>query len=106
MNRESKSKISIHSSKNPNERKEAWMRIVVGIVSGIILGVWRYLIIVLAIANFFYTIFAKKRLSELAELCEIWNTQWYFFQKYMIFESNSRPFPFTNLKQSISKFEK
>lgn len=87
------------------ERKEAWMRIVVGIISGIILCVWRYLIVVFAIINFVYTIFAKKRLKELAEMSEIWNTQYYFFQRYMIFESNSRPFPFTNLKKSISKFE-
>jgi hypothetical protein len=88
------------------ERREALMRIPVGIVSGIILGVWRYLIVVFAIANFFHAIFAKKRLKELAEMSEIWNTQWYFFQRYMIFESNERPFPFTKLRQSMGKFGK
>jgi predicted DCC family thiol-disulfide oxidoreductase YuxK len=88
-----------------NERKEAWMRIIVGIISGIILYVWRYLIVVFAIINFVYTIFAKKRLKELAEMSEIWNTQYYFFQRYMIFESNERPFPFTKLKKNISKFK-
>ena len=88
------------------ERAEAWMRIVVGIVSGIIFAVWRWLIVIFAIVNFVYTIFAGKRLKELAELSEIWNTQWYTFQRYMIFLSNRRPFPFNKLEKSYSKFEK
>ena len=88
------------------EQKEAFMRIVVGIVSGIILGAWKYFVVILSVANFFYTIFAKKRMKQLAEMSEIWNTQWYFFQRYMIFESNSKPFPFTKLREKISKFEK
>lgn len=88
-----------------SERTEAWMRIVVGIVSGIILAVWRWFIVVLAIVNWFYTIFAGKRLKELADLSEVWNTQWYIFQRYMIFVTNRRPFPFTSLEKSMSKFE-
>ena len=89
-----------------SERTEAWMRIVVGIVSGIILAVWRWFIVVLAIVNWFYTIFAGKRLKELADLSEVWNTQWYIFQRYMIFVTNRRPFPFTSLEKSMSKFER
>ena len=88
------------------ERLEALMRIVVGIVSGIIFMVWRWLIVVLTLANFIYTIFAGKRLRELADLSEVWNTQWYTFQRYMIFVSNKRPFPFTSLEKSMSKFER
>jgi len=89
-----------------SERTEALMRIVVGIVSGIILGVWKYLIVVFLLANFIYTLFSGKRLKELAEMSEIWNTQWYIFQRYMVFENNKRPFPFMHLSRSISKFEK
>ncbi len=81
------------------------MRIIVLIVSGIVLNVWRYFIIVLGIINFFYTIFKAKRMESLAEMSEIWNTQWYVFQKYMIFESNSRPFPFKKLEKNMGKFE-
>tara|TARA_Y100000034_G_scaffold116778_1_gene155503 strand:- start:314 stop:589 length:276 start_codon:yes stop_codon:yes gene_type:complete len=88
------------------ERKEALMRIIVGIVSGIIFAVWRWLIGVFAIVNFVYTIFAGKRLKELAVLSEIWNSQWYVFQRYLIFLSNKRPFPFSKLEKSMSKFEK
>ena len=88
-----------------SQRKETLMRIVVLIVSGIVLGVWRYLIFVFAIINFVYSLFTAKRLKELAELSEIWNTQWYIFQKYMIFVTNVRPFPFTKLAKNMSKFE-
>ena len=88
------------------EQKEALMRIIVLIVSGIVLEVWRYFVNILSIINFFYTLFAKQRMKELAEMSEIWNTQYYVFQKYMIFESNFRPFPFNRLQKSISRFEK
>ena len=91
--------------KKKSERKEAWMRIVVAIVSGIVLGVWEYFILILGVINFFYTIFKGKRIKELAKMSEIWNTQKYIFQRYMIFESSFRPFPFTKLQENISKFE-
>ncbi len=92
------SKIPKHS------RKETWMRIVVGIISGILLGLWAYLICALFVINFIYGIFTGKRLRELAEMSEIWNTQMYSFKKYMSFLNNTRPFPFTSLTESISKF--
>ncbi len=88
------------------EIKEAWMRIVVLLVSGIVLSVWRYFVMVLAIVNFFYTVFKAKRMKSLADMSEVWNTQYYIFQRYMIFESNKRPFPFKKIEKSMSKFEK
>ena len=98
-------KLSKQGKEKKTERKEALMRIVVLIVSGIILGVWQYLIFLFGVVNFFYTLFSGKRHQELADLSEIWNTQWYIFQKYMIFESNKRPFPFKHLQKSMGKFE-
>ena len=62
------------------ERIEALMRIIVTIVSGIILSVWKWFVTVLIVINFFFTLFAGRRLKEVAELSEIWNTQWYIFQ--------------------------
>jgi sorbitol-specific phosphotransferase system component IIC len=88
-----------------SQRKETLMRVVVGIVTGIILVLWRYFIAALVIVNFVYSLFTAKRLKELAELSEIWNTQWYQFQKYMTFVTNARPFPFTPLAENISKYE-
>lgn len=86
------------------ERTEVWMRIVVAIVSGIILGIWRYLIYVFAIINWIYTLFAGKRLKDLAKLSEIWNTQVYVYLRYLTFVTNERPFPFKSLAKNISKF--
>ena len=70
------------------ERKEALMRILVGIVSGIILGVWKTLIIVLSIFHFFYVLFKGKRNRALAGFCHLWNDQAYKFIKYMTFATN------------------
>ncbi len=90
--------------KNAHERREGWFRIIVLIVSGIILGVWRYLIMMFVILNFFITIFSGKRHRGMAELSEYWNTEVYKFTRYMTFVSNKRPFPFSNVER-ISKFE-
>ena len=46
--------------KKMSERREAWFRILVFFVSGIILAVWGYLIILLIIVNWFITIFSKE----------------------------------------------
>jgi hypothetical protein len=90
---------------NNHEVNEALMRIPVLIVSGIILSVWGYLIGLLIIVNFFYTIFSSKRMKEVALLSEVWNTQVYSFMRYMTFVENKRPFPFSHLEKNISKFK-
>ncbi len=89
-----------------SERKEALMRIVVVIVSGIILGIWKALIHILVIVNCIITLIENKRNKGIAEFSEIWNTQIYIFLRYMTFVSNKRPFPFNELEKNISKFEK
>lgn len=94
----------VEKKKKTSERKEGWMRIVVLIVTGIILGAWGYLIGVLAIVNWLIVVFSGKRNKGIAEFCEIWNTQYYEFYVYMTFVTNVRPFPFTSLKKNISKF--
>ena len=88
-----------------SERKEAFFRILVLIVSGIILGIWKGLVQILALINWIITIFENKRNKQLAEFCEYWNTEMYKFLRYMSFVSNKRPFPFTNLER-MSKFGK
>jgi hypothetical protein len=87
------------------ERREAGMRIPVGIVSGIIIYVWAYLICVFFIINFVYKIFTGKRLDELSSMSETWNTQNYHFTRYMTFCTNKRPFPFEELRKDINKIE-
>jgi hypothetical protein len=86
-----------------SERKEAWFRIVVGIVSGIILNLWKSLITILGIVNWFIVVFSGKRNKELAEFSEYWNSEIYRYIRYLTFETNERPFPFTSMKK-IGKF--
>ena len=88
-----------------SERKEAWMRIVVGFVSGIVIYVWFWFVAVLFIVNWVYAIFSGKKLKEICRISEIFNTQAYTFARYMTFVSNKRPFPFNNLEKEISKIE-
>jgi len=89
-----------------NERLEALMRIVVLIVSGIILGIWKALIQILVIVNFVIALLVNKRSKGVANLCEVWNTQVYIFLRYVTFVTNERPFPFGTLEKNISKFKK
>ena len=91
--------------KKLSERKEGWFRILVAIVSGIILAVWRYLVWILSFVNWFITIISGKRNKDMANLCEYWNTEVYKYVRYLTFVSNERPFPFTSA-QRMSKFEK
>jgi len=79
------------------ERKEACMRIVVGIVSGIIIGLWKVAVEVISIFHWFYVLFTNKRSKGIAEFCNVWTTQAYRFIRYMTFTTNSRPFPFSEL---------
>jgi len=91
--------------KKMTERKEAWFRILVGIVSGIILHIWKILIGMLAIVNWFIVVFTGKRNRELADFSEYWNTELYKYCRYLTFVSNERPFPFTPMER-MSKFKK
>ncbi|MAG07229.1 hypothetical protein CMI46_00230 [Candidatus Pacearchaeota archaeon] len=93
------------SSNKKSQRVESLWRILVAIVAGIILYVWGYLIVLLAIANLIFTIFSGRRSDDLAMFCEYWNTEAYKYSRYLTGVSNIRPFPFSNIER-ISKFEK
>ncbi|HTZ41739.1 MAG TPA: DUF4389 domain-containing protein [Candidatus Omnitrophota bacterium] len=93
-----------NAKKGMSERKEAWFRIIVAIVSGIIIKVWGYLISVLAIINWLIVVFSGKRNKDLAMFCEYWNTEVYKYTRYLTFVSNIRPFPFSDLER-MSDFE-
>jgi len=88
-----------------SEREEAFMRIPVGIVSGIILLLWKVLIKVIVVVHWIIVLFNGKRMKDLANFCEVWNSQIYVFLRYMTFVNNKRPFPFTELEKNISKFK-
>ncbi len=85
------------------ERKEAWFRIIVAIISGIVLSLWKGLIQIITVISWFIVVFSGKRNKDLALFCEYFNTEAYKFIRYLTFVSNKRPFPFTNLER-MSKF--
>ncbi len=88
-----------------DERKEAFMRIVIGIVSGIIFALWKLLVIALGIFHWLYAVFAKKRSKRLAEFCNGWVNYAYAYYRYMVFATNQRPFPFEDLKKEFEKVD-
>ena len=88
------------------ERSEIFMRIIVAIVSGIILTVWKLFIQIIGIVNWIITLITGKRNKEIAEMSEIWNTQIYIFLRYMTLVTNERPFPFEKLDKNMSKFKR
>lgn len=92
-------------AKQMSERKEAWFRIIVCIISGIILSIWKILIYVLGIIHWIIVVFSGKRNKGLADICEYWNTETYKYIRYLTFVSNKRPFPFSN-PERMTKFGK
>lgn len=88
------------------ERGEVFMRVIVAVITGIILDVWKIFVAIISIVNWVYTLFAGKRMKELADLSEVWNTQKYIYLRYITFVTNERPFPFNGLTKSMTKFSK
>ncbi len=89
--------------KKKGERKEAWFRLIVLIISGIVLGVWKGLIQILFVIHWLAVVIGGARNKGLANFCEYFNTELYKFVRYLTFVSNKRPFPFTKLER-MSKF--
>jgi len=87
------------------ERDEAFMRVLVGIVSGVILWLWGYLVGVIAIFHWIYVLFTDRRNKDLAKFCNVWVTQAYRYFRYMTFASDKRVFPFAQLGRDVEWVE-
>lgn len=94
------------NKKHDFERTESLWRVLVLIVSGIMLKFWEVLNGVLAVVNWVITLITGKRNKDIADFCEIYNSQLYTFWRYISGVSNVRPFPFGPLAKNISKFER
>ena len=84
------------------ERIEALMRIVVGVVSGIILSIWKILVQVVAVIHFVYVLISGKKHKGLANFSNYWNVQVYKYLRYMTFTTNNKPFPFSNIEKELT----
>jgi hypothetical protein len=85
------------------EKREAWMRIPIFIVSGFILEVWGFFIFCFAIAQFVLILLKNQKEKELLKMSDTYLVQLYIFVKYVTFLSNKRPFPFGELEKEIKK---
>ena len=86
---------------NKKQRSEAWMRVPVFIVSGIILKVWGFFIFCFAIAQLVLILIEGKKNKDLLKMCNVYLIQLYVFVKYVLFISDERPFPFEDIKKKI-----
>ena len=87
------------------ERTEALLRIVIGIISGIILGLWKVIVQVVVVIHWFYVIITGKRNKGLAQFCNMWVTYVYNYVRYMTLTTNKRPFPFNEFGKVLEKVE-
>lgn len=83
------------------ERSEALFRIVVLIVTGIILGLWKGLVQVTVVIHWIYVIFSGKRSGEIAKFTNYYVTLVYKYIRYLTFATNERPFPFGEFGKPI-----
>lgn len=80
-------------------KKEVWMRIPIGIVSGVILKVWSCFVFVFALVQFILLLLDKKE-KEFSNMFSLFAEQVYCFFKYITFISEEKPFPFSELKRA------
>ena len=95
----------VKKSRVTSERGELLWRILVAIISGIILSIWKTLVWILAVIHWFIVLFTGERNQGIAEFSEYWNSEIYRFIQYLTFMTNERPFPFTPLKR-LGKYVK
>ena len=81
-----------------SERKEAFFRIIVAIVSGIILYLWYYAVAVLILINWLIVVFSGRKSMPIAKFCGFWTREVSRFIGYLSFASEERPFPFNELE--------
>lgn len=88
-----------------DERKETFIRIPIGIISGLIMEIWGTLVLVLAIFHWFAVLFVGKRNKSLANFGNQYATYVYSVVRYLTFTTNQRPFPFNEFGKSIDKVD-
>ena len=80
-------------------KKELWMRIPVFILSGFILYVWGFFVLIFSLVQLVVLLTEGKKEKEFSHISSMFSNQIYIFFKYITFLSNERPFPFRKLKK-------
>ena len=87
------------------ERKEALLRIPIGIIAWIIVELWGLLAVVLVVFNFFYTLIVGKRNKDVSKFVNHYVLYLYQTVRYIGFTTNKRPFPFEALGTPVEECE-
>jgi hypothetical protein len=80
-------------------KKELWMRIPVFILSGVILYVWGFFVLIFSLAQLVLLLVKGKKEKEFTHISSMFSNQIYIFFKYITFLSDERPFPFRKIKK-------
>ena len=92
-------------SKKKGEKSEAFVRIAVLLISGVVLKIWSFLAFALMFINWIIALIQGYRNKQIAEFCEYWNTSLYEYFRYLSGLTNKRPFPFGAYLRQMGKFE-
>lgn len=74
-------------------------RLLVFFISGIVLYVWTYATLIILIVNWFIVLFSGKKNNDLGIFVNYYALEITRFVKYTSFQTNEKPFPFTELKK-------
>ena len=77
-----------------SERVEAVLRIPLGIICGIILSVWGFVVGVVSVVHWFYVIILGRRHRGISEFANKWVSYIYSVYRYQVFATNKRAWPF------------
>ena len=70
-------------------------RILIFFVCGIILWIWAYAVFIVLLINLIVVLVSGKRSPELSKFCNYWGAEISRYIGYLTFESNEKPFPFS-----------
>jgi len=82
------------------DKKDIWMRIPIFIVSGAILHVWAFFILIFSLVQLVLLLLGNKKEKELSKMSSMFCDQAYCFFRYITFMSEEKPFPFGQIKRA------
>jgi hypothetical protein len=84
-------------------KRNIWMRIPVFIVSGMIVYVWGFFVLIFSLVQLILILTERKKEKEILNISSMFSNQIYCFFKYISFISEEKPFPFEKIKKGKKK---
>jgi hypothetical protein len=84
-------------------KRDIWMRIPVFIVSGAILYVWGFFVLIFSLVQLIFILTEKRKEKEFLNISSMFSNQVYCFFRYVSFISEEKPFPFEKIKKGKKK---